>query len=524
MNGTIKLSHYLYIIILLCVISGSLTNAQTQRWIYQFNGQNNSGDFASSIAYGLDGNIYVGGSSKNDGTGSDDLTVVSLDQRGQERWAYLHHTPGSTSNVAISIVCGNDGNIYIAGYTHCSGIFDDLLVISLNPSGNERWIYRSDSLVGSWESASKIICGLDGNLYIAGGIGNLWNRRDPCILSLDTDGHERWLYRLSSPENAMNYFEDLTFGSDGRIYSCGRIYKQETSDDMIVMCLDQNGAEQWTYYLNGQANDVDRAHSIAYGLDGNIYIAGEIFDDLNHDCDFFIASLTASGQERWSYSYNGPANLWDAAHDMTYGANGDIYAVGITMTMAGMEDVITICLDPNGSEKWIYTYNGPLPRNNDHGDNICYGQDNNIYISGCSDQMGYTQNAEWLVASTDTNGVERWAYRYHGSLIANDRIQSMCYGADGNLYCAGSISDSLTRHDLAVISLNPLTMIEERQVKNFGVRTGATIISGPLVLPEGKKCKVFDITGRTVLPADLRSGIYFIEIDGKISQKVVKIR
>lgn len=52
----------------------------------------------------------------------------------------------------------------------------------------------------------------------------------------------------------------------------------------------------------------------------------------------------------------------------------------------------------------------------------------------------------------------------------------------------------------------------------------ATIFSGPLLLPEGKQCKVFDIMGRVVEPDRIQPGIYFVEIDGVITQKVVKVR
>jgi predicted outer membrane repeat protein len=53
---------------------------------------------------------------------------------------------------------------------------------------------------------------------------------------------------------------------------------------------------------------------------------------------------------------------------------------------------------------------------------------------------------------------------------------------------------------------------------------GATIFSGPLHLPEGKTYKVLDVTGRVVTTQYMKPGIYFIEMDGKITQKVVKIR
>ena len=53
---------------------------------------------------------------------------------------------------------------------------------------------------------------------------------------------------------------------------------------------------------------------------------------------------------------------------------------------------------------------------------------------------------------------------------------------------------------------------------------GPTIIRGPLHLPEDRKCRLFDITGRVVAPAKITRGVYFIEIEGVVTQKVVKIQ
>jgi hypothetical protein len=41
---------------------------------------------------------------------------------------------------------------------------------------------------------------------------------------------------------------------------------------------------------------------------------------------------------------------------------------------------------------------------------------------------------------------------------------------------------------------------------------------------EGKNCKVFDITGREIHILNPAPGIYFIEIDGVITQKIIKIK
>lgn len=53
---------------------------------------------------------------------------------------------------------------------------------------------------------------------------------------------------------------------------------------------------------------------------------------------------------------------------------------------------------------------------------------------------------------------------------------------------------------------------------------GSTIIPGPLCLPDGLDYRIFDITGREVHSTNPAPGIYFIEIENDIVQKVIKVR
>lgn len=52
---------------------------------------------------------------------------------------------------------------------------------------------------------------------------------------------------------------------------------------------------------------------------------------------------------------------------------------------------------------------------------------------------------------------------------------------------------------------------------------GATLFSGSLLLPNDKSCRVFNVTGQVVVPDKIKPGIYFIEIEGKIVQKIIKV-
>ena len=67
--------------------------------------------------------------------------------------------------------------------------------------------------------------------------------------------------------------------------------------------------------------------------------------------------------------------------------------------------------------------------------------------------------------------------------------------------------------------------VSDRSIKEpLDPYIGPTIIHGSLDLPQGRTCRVYDITGRLILADELHPGIYFIEIDGEIAGKVIKIR
>jgi len=101
------------------------------------------------------------------------------------------------------------------------------------------------------------------------------------------------------------------------------------------------------------------------------------------------------------------------------------------------------------------------------------------------------------------------------------------YHPDSNTIGLGdSVSDYVDFDPWLMDSVQGIGVDEQPIVKPVEIHETltATIFRGPLQLPEGKQCKVYDITGRVVEPGKIRPGIYFIEVDGVVTQKVVKIR
>lgn len=495
----------------------SLLFAQTEQWVYRYDGPANDDDRAYSIVYGIDGNLYAAGISRGVGT-LYDIAVVSVDALGNERWVYRYSGEGNDRDDTHSIIYGLDNNVYIAGYTVGNGTSYDFTIISLDTLGNERWVYHYREAGTNWEGAHSVVYGLDGNIYAAGYCYGSGTSSDFAVISLDSAGNERWVYKYNGPGNDYDRANVIAYGLDDNLYIGGT--STETSRDFTIVSVDTSGNERWAYRYNGAADSTDDVKSIVCGLDGNIY-AGGFTCGIGTFYDFTVISIDTSGTERWVYHQNGPADTTDEVNSLTYGFNDNIYAAGYIYTDNAYSDLIVVGLDTAGNEQWLYNYDGPMS-GYDEAYSIIHGLDSNIYVAGHS--VGLGTSHDYIVTNLTTSGNEQWIYRY--SLLYDDYAYSVVYGPDGYVYSAGTCAgDNITRHDYLIICLDPTIGIREKKVTTVGSNCfSPTIICGALLQLEDKNCKIFDISGRKIHTLNPVPGIYFIEVDGVISQKVIKLK
>jgi hypothetical protein len=117
---------------------------------------------------------------------------------------------------------------------------------------------------------------------------------------------------------------------------------------------------QWTQQLGSSAND--KAWAVATDSQGNLYVAGSTFGDLDGntnagDYDMFLVKYDSTGAKQWVRQLGTSSN--DEGHGVATDSQGNVYVAGETNgdldagTSAGGVDVFVVKYDGAGTRRQI---------------------------------------------------------------------------------------------------------------------------------------------------------------------------
>jgi hypothetical protein len=391
-----------------------------------------------ALTTGSDGSIYSSGHIIRANGGSVGGFLIKSNPDGTNVWTNPIGAPGDTT-YANALATGLDGSIYVAGSTEVAS-FDgqanaggqDAFVTKYTPDGTKVWTRLTGST--SSDSASALAIGLDGSVYMAGTTSNPsifttldgqnnFTRTNAFVTKYGTDGTKQWtqLIVLDGEFRAQPYA--LCTDADGSIYVAGSVYGNANRlldgqissgyDDAFVTKFAPNGTRTWTSLIGGRG--FESAKAINVGSDGFVYVAGYagpvhletgIFfqgQAIAGEKDAFITKLTAGGgQKVWTRLVGAAKN--DYANALTIGPGGAIYLAGGTyfrsldgQTNAGGADVLVTRFETDGTKKWTKLIGST---SSEDAQAVASGMDGSIYFAGSTgstDLEGYALGSPALV-------------------------------------------------------------------------------------------------------------------------------
>jgi hypothetical protein len=489
------------------------TIISAQIWVVRYNGPYNGLDEAYAIAVDGAGNVYVTGESYGSDT-TLDYATVKYDASGVEQWVVRYNGPANGVDRANAIAIDNTGNIYVTG-----GSFDfsyDYATVKYDSLGVEQWVARYDGTGNGFDLATAIAIDNTGNIYVTGGSHGSGTGENYATVKYDASGVEQWVARYHGPGNPQDMACAIAIDDAGAIYVTGSSHGSGTNFDYATVKYDSLGVEQWVARYHGPgSNSSDYAVAIAIDNTDNIYVTGR------SSGDYATVKYDASGVEQWVARYNTPYGGGDYAAAIAIDNTGNIYVTGESYGLGSDLDYATVKYDSAGNEQWVARYNG-FANSMDGATAIAVNEADAVYVTGVS--FGSGTDYDYATVKYDSAGNEQWVKRYNGPANGEDGATAIAVNEADAVYVTGVSFGSGTDYDYATVKYSSTGIREDMVTRVKNNYFSATIFSGPLLLPKDKKCKVFDITGRIVEPTRITRGIYFIEIDGQITQKVVKVR
>jgi hypothetical protein len=419
---------------------------------------------------------------------------------------------GSNIDVAYSVCETSDGGYAACGYTYSFGAgLQDAYLVRINSAGDTIWTKTFGG--ASMDGAHFVREASDHGFVIAGYTESLGGGgKNMYLIKTDSLGNAEYIRTYVTPLMDVAYAFCETPDS-GYIFIG---YKNGPSGwvkgDLWILKTDATLDTFWTREYGGTGEDY--GVTIQPTQDGNYIIAG------------ITSSFGANGKNAWMLKID---SLGDTLWTKVYGNNLEDVGYGVCCTsdsgyiVAGYingtgqwtaGDLWLLKTDADGDTLWTQVYG---TGGEDYGWDVYETPDSGYVLAG------RRANDMWLLR-TDASGDTIWTQTYGG--VGTESALALSVTSDGG-YLIGGYTTSFGHgsNDFWLIKTEPDVGIEDTKIAQIEKRPiPMTIISGPLALPAGNRYTIYDISGRKVETHQLPRGIYFIEVNGCISEKIIKIR
>jgi predicted secreted protein len=419
---------------------------------------------------------------------------------------------GTNVDVAYSVCQTSDGGYIATGYTSSFGAgLQDAYLVRINSNGDTVW---TKTFGGASMDGAHFVREAHGNGYVIAGYSETFGGggKNMYLIKTDSAGNAEWTRTYATPLMDVAYAFCET-PDTGYIFIG---YKNGPSGwvkgDLWILKTDATLDTIWTREYGGTGEDY--GVSIQPTLDGNYIIAGITSSFGANGKNVWILKIDTNGDTLWTKVYGN--NLEDVGYgvcctsDSGYAVAG--YINGTGQWTAG--DLWLLKTDANGDTLWTQVYGSG---GEDFGWGVYETPDSGYIVAG------RYANDMWLLR-TDALGDTIWTQKYGGA--GTESALALGITSDGG-YIIGGYTTSFGNgsNDFWVIKTAPDVGIDGNTTGNIGKdHLPTTIITGQLVLPSPNDFRIYDITGRKVDQQLLPPGIYFLESQGIITHKVIKVR
>jgi len=356
-------------------------------WTKQINGTANYHDFGAGMVITSGGDVYITGAITNNTTTlAPDLILRKYNSSGTQQFSSTYAGAGYGA-VGKDIVLDASSNSYITGAEYNSSLSANILTISFNSSGSQRWATLFD--YNGLNDGGVKIATKSTNVTVTGAVTQGTNSYKIATLSFTaaTGAISETVTTGSTMTSSVEIVTGMTTDASGNTYICGATEVSGQGYNMYVAKLTSSLTIAWQQTYNGSSNLDDQAKGIQVDASGNVYITGYSTSSTLGK-EIRTIKYNSSGTLQWNNVINSTGNNADQAYDMEIDASSNIYVVGSIASDINQLDYYTVKYNSSGTKIWdIQTDGSHL---NDQATNVTLDSLNNVIVTGESETMTNT--------------------------------------------------------------------------------------------------------------------------------------
>jgi hypothetical protein len=267
---------------------------------------------------------------------------------------------------------------------------------------------------------------------------------DYATVKYDPDGTQLWVRRYDTGWDD-DRAHALATGSDGSVYVTGGS-NTGSRYDIVTVKYASDGTELWVRDEPGALSSDGGGWAIRVGDSGEAWVGGRGLSDV-YDYDFVMLKYDSAGVLLWSAFYDGPVAGDDKVCDMIVDAAGNSYVTGYSAGVGGM-DYTTIKYDTDGVEQWVKRYDGPAS-SDDRPYEMTLTSTGSVAVTGKSMSTG--SSYDYATVCYTAFGESGWTMRYDGTAELEDWGYAIGSDGSGNVYVTGKSTGVASDFDYATI-------------------------------------------------------------------------
>jgi len=383
------------------------------------------------------GDTYVAGATVTM-NGTTDILITKYYANGTFAWTQQYNGLANAIDFAAGIYVDNSQNVYVTGAVSNDTnnvTLTDLILIKYDNNGNQQWVATYDAGVGGLDIGKDIIVDdSNGNVYVTGGSHNSTFNSDILMICFDVSGTQQWVNRYN-----YNSLDDVGYKismprGPSELLVTGACTSSTNNYKLTNIAIDaSNGSiSSITTSTAVTTSSVDVVNDVVIDAQKNIYITGG-YNVSGQGLNYYTMKMDSNLVIQWQQYYNGTSNLNDVAKGLDVDNSGNVYVTGYSTSSTQGRNFVTIKYNSAGSQQWAQTFNN-TSNTDDEASDIVVDSLLNIYVTGST--ISSLNQSDYYTIKYNSSGTKIWDIQTDAHHL-NDKATNLVVDINNDIIITG---------------------------------------------------------------------------------------